>query len=413
MPADRDLWGGIDLPLLPEMERAHTQRFLTDCFTRYYCRARLDLPPRFNHREWGFIPWGRSMQRHLSFTSRNSLLDHLHHSPPAHAYHSVAYYRQPSAAKMVDKAWQGADLVFDLDADHMEAPPGTPFSRLMIRTLKETEKLVHDFLLGDLGLEPRWLKVYFSGGRGYHIHVRDPRLLRLDSHCRREVVDYITSTGLDLDKVLVNRVKTWTRFKGKDHPQVIKVLPPTDDPGWGGRISRTVESYIRELTGPMKVEALADLISIKGVGKKTVEKLTSLARKKVRLQQVWEAAPIALRDHWLERAVAESRGHTDKPVTTDTHRLIRLPGSLHGGTGLAVVPVPLDDMSSFDPYQRAVVLDDAPVKVRAGAQPGQVALRDEAHVLEPGEVAELPTYAAVYFLCRNWATLTFSSQEEG
>ncbi len=410
--ASQTLPEGIETPLLADMEQAHTQRFLTQCFTAYYRQAKLDLPPRFNHREWGFIPWGRSMRRHLTFTSRRSLKDHLHHAHPAHAYHSVAYYRKPSAAKMVDKVWQGADLVFDLDADHMEAAEGTPFPRLMEQTLVETNRLVHEFLLGDLGLEPRWLKVYFSGGRGYHIHVRDPRLLKLDSHGRREIVDYITSTGLDLDKVLVNRVKTWTRYKGKEHPQVIKVLPSPDSPGWGGRLSRTVQAYMRVLGDPKRLDSLPQLMQIKGVGPKTVEKLTKLVKKGAKLQQVWEAAPSALRDHWLEQAVADSRGHTDEPVTTDTHRLIRLPGSLHGGTGLAVVPVPLEGMQDFDPYQQAVVLDDRPVKVRAGPRPGKVTLRGEAYGLEPSEVAELPTFAAVYFLCRKWATLALSAREE-
>lgn len=401
----------IDLPLLSDMEQAHTQRFLTESFASYYRQARLDLPPRFNHREWGFIPWGKTMQRHISFPSRRSLMDHFHHSAPAHAYHSVAYYRHPSAAKMVDKQWQGADLVFDLDADHMASPEGTPFPKLMKQTLLETRKLVHEFLLGDMGLEPALMKVYFSGGRGYHIHVRDPRLLKLDSHGRREIVDYITSTGLDVDKVMVNRVKTWTRFKGKDHPQVIKVLPSLDSPGWGGRLSRTVKTYMQALGNPKRLDGLPRLIKIKGVGPKTVEKLTILIKKGVKLQQVWEAAPSALRDHWLEQAVADSRGHTDEPVTTDTHRLIRLPGSLHGGTGLAVVPVSLEKMQDFDPYQQAVVMDDTTVKVRAGPRPGRVTLKGDDFGLEPGEVAELPRYAAVYFLCRKWATLTLSTRE--
>jgi len=393
------------------MEQAHTQRFLKERFAAYYSKVRLELPPRFNRREWGFVPRGGTMRRHISFQRRDSLVEYLNQTIPLHAYHSVAYYRDPMAAKMVDKKWQGADLVFDLDADHMEGAENTSFPRLMLQTRIETAKLVHEFLLGDLGIQPRWLRVYFSGGRGYHIHVRDPGLLGLDSSARREVVDYVTSTGLDTDKILVNRVKSWTRFKGRDHAEVIKVLPSVSAPGWGGRLAREVEGSIRALSGPMRMDSLASLKKIKDVGPKTVEKLTTLVKKGTQLQYIWEAAPSALQEYWLEQALAKSRGHTDEPVTTDTHRLIRLPGSLHGGTGLAVVPVPLDGMEDFDPYEQAVALDATPVRVRGGTGPGKVKLLGEHYGLEPNEVAMMPAYAAAYFACRKWATLALSSRE--
>ncbi|MCA1813180.1 MAG: hypothetical protein LC624_04420 [Halobacteriales archaeon] len=44
-------------------------------------------------------------------------------------------------------------------------------------------------------------------------------------------------------------------------------------------------------------------------------------------------------------ALASMTGETDEPVTSDVKRLIRLPGSVHGKTGLRVVPVPLRSTS--------------------------------------------------------------------
>jgi DNA primase small subunit len=41
-------------------------------------------------------------------------------------------------------------------------------------------------------------------------------------------------------------------------------------------------------------------------------------------------------------------------VTTDTNRLIRFPGSLHGGSGLRVVRIDRDDLAGFDPLVDAV-----------------------------------------------------------
>lgn len=53
---------------------------------------------------------------------------------------------------------------------------------------------------------------------------------------------------------------------------------------------------------------------------------------------------------YLER----ERSEIDEPVTTDVHRLIRFPMSLHGKSGLMVLPVPLDGLEEFDPLVSAV-----------------------------------------------------------
>ena len=55
----------------------------------------------------------------------------------------------------------------------------------------------------------------------------------------------------------------------------------------------------------------------------------------------------------LHQAAIEVQGETDAPVTTDIHRLIRLPNSLHGGSGLRVVPIEIDRLDGFDPLRDA------------------------------------------------------------
>ena len=71
------------------------------------------------------------------------------------------------------KKWQGADLIFDLDADHLpemeEVKKGNiTFSKLMDYIREQTYRLVHDVLLGDFGLDEKTC-ITFSGGRGYHV----------------------------------------------------------------------------------------------------------------------------------------------------------------------------------------------------------------------------------------------------
>jgi len=112
--------------------------FLKQLFSRYYKDAKLELPPRFGRREWGFMFIGeRFMKRHISFSSAREVKSFLigkgkkmgdRFMIPSHAYHSVAYYTHPNA-KMDKKGWLGADLVFDLDADHIPGAEKISVSR--------------------------------------------------------------------------------------------------------------------------------------------------------------------------------------------------------------------------------------------------------------------------------------------
>ncbi len=79
----------------------------------------------------------------------------------------------------------------------------------------------------------------------------------------------------------------------------------------------------------------------------------------------------------------EERGETDEPVTADVRRLIRCPGSLHGGSGLRVTPLTLRDLEDFDPLQDAVVFGDEPVPLQI-LKPFKTQMRGESYNLEEG-----------------------------
>src|SRR5512136_760299 len=140
------------------------------------------------------------MRRHKSYVSREELVDYIRSMVPAHLYHSAAYYQRPGAPTMREKSWQSADLIFDLDADHLRKAPKS-YKEMLDLVKKETLKLL-DFLMGDFGLSEKNISVVFSGGRGYHIHARDPQVLELGSDERREIVDYLTGTGLEIERFI-------------------------------------------------------------------------------------------------------------------------------------------------------------------------------------------------------------------
>ena len=82
----------------------------------------MEAPSEIERREFGFLSFGgRSMFRHIGFDDTLRLRGYLMDRAPAHTYFSAAYYRYPEAA-MAQKEWLGADLVFDIDADHLNLP---------------------------------------------------------------------------------------------------------------------------------------------------------------------------------------------------------------------------------------------------------------------------------------------------
>ena len=97
-------------------------------------------------------------------------------------------------------------------------------------------------------------------------------------------------------------------------------------------------------------------------------------------------------------------GQIDEPVTRDIKRLIRLPGSLHGKTGLKVVTLSRDQMNDFDPLRDAVpdTYPDRPVKVRLKDNTS-IRIRD-CQVQGTGDV-EVPAYAALFLVLRRMGTL--------
>ena len=120
-------------------------------------------------------------------------------------------------------------------------------------------------------------------------------------------------------------------------------------------------------------------------------------------KEVFDALPRRVQTALRDSALTECAVHADEPVTGDLHRLIRLPGTLHGGTGLLAQSVTLEELRTFDPYRQATALGDAPVKVRCVAG-HQVAMGDVAS-LKPDEVAKLPAAQGAYFMARGFATL--------
>ncbi len=335
-----------------------TRLFLIKKFGEYYASADLYIPKDLEKREFAFVPLENFpdfvMKRHMAFSSDHDLKMYLKTNVPAHVYYSTAYYSDPSA-EMEGKGWEGADLIFDIDADHL---PKRSLKAAKIEVLKLLRILEEDFGVEDV-------QVVFSGRRGYHVHVHDERFRSLGSAERREIVDYLTLNSL----------------KNPESRQM-------------KRIAKCVSKYIENAIRDGRIERM--------LAENGAEKISIL---KANLRNIAEGDFSSIPKEILDRAfsLCSSRlaVHVDPPVTADVKRLIRLPNSLHGKTGLKVTPISLDELEDFDPLRDAVVFGDEEVKVRI-LKRVRVKLKGEEFRLTPGK-SKVPEYLAVFLICRGVA----------
>ena len=408
-----------------------TLQWLQGRFASWYRDHPPAMPDRFTRREFGFILWPERpgappFLRHRAYTEAGRLHTDLARGGPHSAYYSTAYYRRPGEMKMADKEWLGAELIFDLDADHLaeveEAKAKgveVPAARQLELVKRQFLRLVEEFLLGDFGLSERDLWVSFSGSRGYHAHVVEPALMQLDARGRREIVDYVTGkvpaergTGKPDLSTFIREVPIATRKFGKEVKAVtVERLAPADSPGWPGRVTRTlVETLEREVLARPRPEARAWLLSLDGVGEKGAERFLDSFRldhlERLRQGYLEQGQVVKRICHRLlsESTIPLAKGETDEPVTADTKRLIRLPGSLHGKSGLVAKALRLDEVRGFEPFRDAVAFGADPVRfVPRGDQ--EMTLAGERVSVKKGEPTEVPERHAVFWCARQAGTI--------
>jgi len=426
---------------VPDRAKEATTQFLKMQFHRYYDRSKPTLPDRFGRREFGFMFWTAGIvQRHLGFSKEEELKSFLTSRTPAHAYYSSAYYEKPGAPTMEEKGWLGADLIFDLDADHLPGGKALSYPVMLEAVKLGIIKLWDRFLRLKLGFDEKKMRIVFSGGRGYHIHVFDDRVVSLGSHERREIVDFITAKGLDFKLIFRETPFDKTEFKGRVRVKTMLKAPARSDPGWAGIIASGIDDFLGELEN-MRPEECLELLSsypemneekatslydnlfrvrvkapnpIRGIDRVregNMEALTDknrdaleniiVAMEQLPLDDRVAVSPEEIRK-WDER---RQRGETDEPVTSDIKRLIRMPSSLHGKTGLQVIPMSRDALDEFRPLRDAVppAWTDEPVRVNLKNKIS-LEIRGEAFNLAPG-VNDVPQYLAIFLAARGLATV--------
>ena len=399
-------------------------RFLYKAFKRYYRTNVPALPDRFTRREFGFMFFDKSyVQRHLSFKSPEELGRFMAYQVPSHSYYSTSYYRRPDAPTMDEKGWMGAELIFDLDADHLEGAKEMTYSQMLAQIRSEMIGLVDNFLIGDLGFSEEQVHITFSGGRGYHAHVRRPDIMSLGTSERRELVDYITCSGLNIDWVFPYHAVATSKMStaAGTYTSVSKdrLLPPKECGGWRRRMRAGLEKVVDDICVMEAKDVKKAYPSIKGSGNQTIQKASdelkanrSAMFERDTMAFVSKSTQDILVKIMKEDVAHRLSGEVDEPVTADIKRLIRLPGSVHGKSGLRVTPITRDELTNFDPLQYAVpeAYTDDPVKVTM-RRSVSLNMKGQDFTLE-GET-EVPEFLAIFLIGRKMADIGFASENEG
>ncbi|RJU94265.1 MAG: hypothetical protein DWC03_03165 [Candidatus Poseidoniales archaeon] len=337
-------------------------------FGQYYQHASLWSPPRIKTREWMFIPFGGAPPlRHKSFSDVNQVQSFLSQRAMHSCFYSTAYWRRPYELKMADKLWQGADLIFDLDGDHLPGVTDRDFPGMLEVIQEQAWSLWNDFLEPEFGFSEEHLQVTFSGHRGFHLHYRDPRLFHLDSEARRELVSHIRGEGVDVQGGLAryhdHDAKGWTQRIRDGMDSMIGTLRAIHQGAEGSRSElRRLESALQSLQDREGNTSQRSATAIK--------RLAELMDHDKRVQRLKEGKFELLGNYQslflnLLKADASvvlgSAGETDEVVTIDVRRQIRWPTSLHGKSGMRVTEFPLsrldpDGSQPYNPLMEAFVL---------------------------------------------------------
>ena len=201
----------------------------------------------------------------------------------------------------------------------------------------------------------------------YHLEVIGTDYEELTSHERAELVDYLTSQGI--------------------MPEIFRStkLSP-NDPGWRGRVAR----YIRDLPSDSK--------------------WFKVDSYELRLREVVKNFTEKEMAQFVTLATSSLSVRIDPMVTTDIHRIFRMPETLNNKTGL--VKRECVDLSSFDPSIEAVALNEAKdeVEIMIDMCP-KIELGGRVYGPYVSISERLPRYVAVYIAAKGAGRFLAQNQE--
>jgi len=312
----------------------------------------------------------------------------------------------------LEKGWLGADLIFDLDGDHLPGVSDADFPGMIEKIQEQAWALWSGFLEPEFGISREHAQFSFSGHRGFHIHVRDPALMGLDSNARREMVSYIRGEGLEVDAILSGTDSGWMSRIEIGKRSVINKLQSIAEGSSESKLFidefhgllNNNQTRSTQKVGKARIKNLAELVTIERLERLDDDHNLSVFGKDTPV--FWE---LVKKDNSV---VLGTAGETDENVTVDVKRVIRWIGSLHGKCGLRVTEIPFerldpDGSNPFDPLNEAIALS-------GGNNASVTLIRDDVTARlndtevsgSVGDVFDVDDAMATFLCLKGWAEIT-------
>ena len=376
------------------------------------------MPPRLRSREWMFMGWDeRPPRRHIGFDSPEGLRQILTRSSPPHScFHSTAYYDRPSEYKMSEKGWRGADLIFDLDGDHLVGVDALDFPSMLNDIQEQAFRLWNDFLEPDFGFKSEFATFSFSGHRGFHIHYRHPSILHLDSKARQEIVSHISGSNLNIEMVLGSPEVSWGKRVRRGVDSVLDRLESYHDSSDADR--RPIYKQLRSSA----VLGTANMSRPPSMSEKAMMKLAEMSvnsdrRRRLKNSSVQMGRQFGKQGDLFQAlilgdqsVVLDQAAENDDNVTVDIRRVIRWVGSLHGKAGLRVTEFPVarldpDSSIAFDALSEAVIFSKQKREmVQLELDDITARIGDEVVEGSKGDMIEVSEAMAIFLGLKRWAS---------
>ncbi|MBN1941598.1 MAG: hypothetical protein JW772_05445 [Candidatus Diapherotrites archaeon] len=400
------------------------QSFLYKNFSEYYKKNEITEPPMPERREFGIGEYGKKItQRHLSFSGSREFNDFLQKTAPFYVSYSAAFYEKPAARPMSAKQLLGADIVYEFDADDIKTECkkdhdswvcpkcgssgkgsvaactecGSPakieqwFCNSCLGEAKKQVFKLTEFLENDLGFSDG-IKINFSGSAGYHIHLRSKKIHSLKQSARIELLDYLTATKIDFHSL------------GFAEEGRLLHFPKKENFAWAKRLASGLKKMIEE-SDSEKIAAIA------GMQHSRVKAF--LQNKKTILGHMDKGILFAYpgkknREFWfslLEHVLSTQKLDIDRQTSIDLNKIIRVPDTIHGSTGLVAKTIPMDCLQGFKPFADALAFEKTPsIKVLINSAP-KFSLGSESFGPFENTQTELPLHAAIYLVAKQAARL--------
>lgn len=405
------------------MGEPNTVDFLKEKFKSYYSRSFVDSVTGIEKREFGIGEFGKKIiSRHLSFNSSKAFNDFLRDSVPFFVSYSAAYYEFPERRPMEAKKFISSDLIYEFDADDLKTDCKERHDKwtcpkcgaegkgridnctecgerveaeewvcpeCLQETKKQTLKLI-EFLQNDFGLS-EGIEVNFSGSKGFHVHVKAKEIQQLNQNARIELLDYLTAENLDL------------RANGFVLDARMLHCPREEEAvGWSKKI---LEALI-ELFAEGNAEKIS---SLGGIRHKKAEEFLKEKQKIISSMKKGLLLPLTSKpkNFWnalITHLIDEIKLDLDRQTSVDISKIIRVPDSIHGSTGLIAKRISLQELKKFSPLKESIIFSNNSTKVYVKDAPKFSLGGKDFGPFREAE-AELPEFAAIYLLARNSAEI--------